>query len=204
MHYLDITRQIHPAMAVYPNNPGVTFEKAQAADPVHQKNALSKITLGSHTGTHIDTPAHLHPDGAGALSYSLEQLNGPCEVIDLSHLETVITAADIPVTNADRVLLKTRNSQADPDTFADTFVALDDSAAEECVKHSLKLIGLDALSIRKRGTKNHVHETLIDNNIIILEGVWLADVPAGRYELLCLPLKVDLDGAPTRAVLVKA
>ena len=80
-------------------------------------------------------------------------------------------------------------------------MALDDSAAEECVRRGLKLVGLDALSIRKRGTKNQVHETLIDDGIVVLEGVWLADVEAGEYELICMPLKVDLDGAPVRAAL---
>jgi len=86
----------------------------------------------------------------------------------------------------------------------DDFVALDDSAADELVRRGVKLVGLDALSIRKRGIKNRVHETLIDNDIVVLEGVWLKDAAAGEYELICLPLKVDLDGAPVRAVLRKS
>jgi len=48
-----------------------------------------------------------------------------------------------------------------------------------------------------------VHETLIDNGIIVLEGLWLSGVEAGEYELICMPLKVDLDGAPARVVLRK-
>jgi arylformamidase len=196
---IDITRVIHPSMAIYPNNPGVAFEQTQQAGAV--KNALSRLELGSHTGTHIDAPAHIHSGGPGALAYSLEQLCGPCEVVDVSNLATVITSGDIPDTRAKRILFKTRNSAGDPDVFADDFVALDDSAAQELVQRGVKLVGLDALSIRQRGTKNRVHETLIDGGVVILEGAWLAEAAAGQYELLCLPLKVDLDGAPVRAVL---
>ena len=186
-------------MAIYPNNPTVKFTQTQKAG--EGKNALSRIELGSHTGTHIDTPAHIHEGAAGALGYDLAQMNGLCEVVDLSHLAAVITVSDIPATSHTIILFKTKNSQGDPDVFDDAFVALDDSAAEEVVRRGVKLVGLDALSIRKRGTVNRVHETLIDNGIIILEGLWLADVAAGEYELVCLPLKVDLDGAPVRAVL---
>ena len=196
---IDITRVVHAGMAVYPKNPAVRFEQVQSAG--EGKNSLTRLELGSHTGTHIDTPAHISEGAAGALAYPLEQLVGEAEVVDVSDLESVITAADIPKTRASRVLLKTRNSAGDPDEFRDDFVALDDSAAEECVRRGFELVGLDALSIRKRGTVNQVHETLIDNDVVVLEGLWLAGVPAGQYELWCLPLKVDTDGAPARAVL---
>lgn len=186
-------------MAVYPNNPGVEFELVQEAGI--GTNALSRVTLGSHTGTHIDAPRHIHQGGTGALVYSLEQMNGPCEVVDLTDLGSVIRAADLNNLSNKRVLFKTRNSNRDQNIFYEDFVALDDSAADILVKRGLQLVGLDALSIRKRGMKNHVHEKLIDAGIIILEGLWLADVVAGSYDLLCLPLKSDLDGAPTRAVL---
>ena len=199
---IDITRTIRPKMAIYPNNAGVQFEQIQPAG--EGKNSLSRIILGSHTGTHIDSPAHIHEGGQGAFAYPLEQLNGPCEVVDVMQFESVISAGDIPEIHAPRILFKTRNSAADPDVFVDDYVALDDSAAQELVRRGVKLVGLDALSIRKRGTKNRVHETLIDSGVVVLEGLWLADVAAGDYDLLCLPLKVDLDGAPVRAALRRA
>ena len=196
---IDITRTIHPDMAIYPNNPGVTFEQTQRAG--EGKNSLSNVSLGTHTGTHIDTPAHIHDGGQGALAYSLEQLCGPCVVVDVTDAETVISAEQIPVTEHGRVLFKTKNSAQDPDTFSDEFVALDDSAAAACVERGFTVVGLDALSIRRRGTENQVHETLIDNDVVIIEGLWLAAVEPGEYELLCLPIKWDLDGAPARCAL---
>jgi arylformamidase len=196
---IDITRAIHPGMAIYPHNPGVMFTQTQQASA--GKNALTRIELGSHTGTHIDAPSHIHEGAPGAFAYTLGELCGPCEVIDVSRLDSAIGAADIPSTAAARLLFKTRNSSENPDRFSDDFVALDDSAAEELVRRGVQLVGLDALSIRERGVQNRVHETLIDGGVVILEGLWLAGVDAGHYELLCLPLKVDLDGAPVRAVL---
>ncbi|MBI4021857.1 MAG: cyclase family protein [Candidatus Andersenbacteria bacterium] len=196
---IDITRTVHAGMAVYPGNPGVEVERVQRAGG--GKNTLSRVALGTHTGTHIDAPAHVHDGEMGALAYPLEQLCGPAEVVDLSQLASVITATDIPPTRVARVLFKTRNSAGDPGVFDEDFVALDDSAASELVRRGVRLVGLDALSIRKRGMVNRVHETFIDAGIVILEGLWLAEAVAGRYELICLPIKWDLDGAPVRAVL---
>lgn len=198
---VDITRPVHPGMAVYPNNPGVRFELVQRAGG--GKNALTRVTLGSHTGTHIDAPSHIREGERGVSAYSLEQLCGSAEVVDVVHIQSVITAADVPPTQATRVLFRTRNSAGDPDVFDGNFVALEDSAAEELVRRGVRLVGLDALSIRRRGTVNRVHETLIEAGIVVLEGLWLAGVAAGRYELFCLPIRWDLDGAPVRAVLRK-
>lgn len=197
---IDITRTVHPGMVIYPNNPGVAFERTQEAG--EGKNALTRMTLGTHTGTHIDAPRHVDVNGKGAASaFSLDQLCGPAEVLDISQADSVILAKDLPETHAERVLLKTKNSTGDPEVFDPDFVALDESAATEVVKRGIKLIGLDALSIKKKGVRDKTHNILLDAGVIILEGVWLADAPLGSYELLCLPLKVDLDGAPVRAVL---
>ena len=197
---IDITRTVHPNMVIYPNNPGVTFEQTQEAGD--GKNALTRMTLGTHTGTHIDAPRHVDVKGKGAAAaFDLDQLCGPVEVVDAAAGERVITVRDIPATAGERVILKTRNSAGDLDVFDPDFVALDESAAEEVVRRGIKLIGLDALSIKKRGVRDQTHEILLEAGVAILEGVWLASVDPGEYELLCLPLKVDLDGAPARAVL---
>lgn len=190
---------IYPGMVIYPNNPGVVFE--QVSEVSGATNAITQVTLGTHTGTHLDAPRHVDVNAPGIGAYSLEQLVGPAEVANLTHVENVITAADLPPTKLERVILKTKNSQGDLNVFDENFVALDESAAQEIVKRGIRLIGLDALSIKKRGVRDRVHHILLSARVAILEGVWLAHVDAGEYELLCLPLAVDLDGAPVRAVL---
>lgn len=196
----DISRPIHPDMAIYPGNPAVEILQIQQA--TDNTSALTRITIGSHTGTHIDAPSHIDPLGKGVDSLTLESMIGKAQVADLSLLSSVISAADMPGTSCERLLFKTKNSQEDRNRFDSEFVALDESAAEECVKRGIKLVGIDALSIKKKGIKDRVHAILLDAGIVILEGLWLADVSEGIYELLCLPLPLQsIDGAPVRAVL---
>jgi arylformamidase len=199
MKLRDISRPVHPAMAIYPNNPGVTFEPVSQAGL--NSSALTKITLGSHTGTHIDASAHMDPAGQGTATYSLEAMNGPAEVIDLTSANQVILKADLPATSQKRIIIKTSNSQGDVDVFDPHFVALSEAAAAELVRRKIKLVGIDAPSVKKKGVKDQVHSIFLDAGVLILEGLWLANVPAGSYTLLCLPLHVDLDGAPVRAAL---
>ena len=69
----------------------------------------------------------------------------------------------------------------------------------------MKLVGIDYLSIEKFGSPKHeTHLALLSHNVVILEGLDLSEVPAGRYELICLPLRLRNskgDGAPARVVL---
>lgn len=196
---IDITRPITPGMTIYPGNPEVVFQTTQIASA--SSSALTKMTLGSHTGTHIDAPSHIESGGANTDAYTLNAMIGQAEVIDLSALETIITAHDLPPTTKPRILLKTRNSSDPLDQFNPNFIALDESAAHELVKRGLTLIGIDGPSIKKKGVKDMTHQILLQAGIVILEGVQLINAPAGTYELLCLPLAVSLDGAPVRAIL---
>ena len=196
---IDITRPIHPGMAIYPNNPAVTFDRVQAA--TNGASTLTHLSLGSHTGTHIDAPSHITEGALGVDTYSLDTLVGVCEVVDVSSVDSVITAADIPVTKEQRLLFKTKNSLGNVDTFDPTFVALDDSAAEELLRRGVTLVGIDGPSIKKKGVKDNVHRLLLEAGVVIVESLWLPEVVAGRYELVCLPLAVvGVDGAPVRAV----
>jgi arylformamidase len=107
-----------------------------------------------------------------------------------------------------RVLFKTRNSAfwtVDKADFRTDFTHLDLQAAQWLVEQGVKLVGIDYLSIEKFGSKDHeVHRALLSHEVVILEGLDLSEVPAGKYELICLPLRLRTnlgDGAPARAVL---
>jgi arylformamidase len=197
---LDISRPVHPGMPIYPGNPAVAFEKT--AEATATSSALTKITLGSHTGTHLDAPSHIAPGAAATDAYALEIFVGPCQVIDVTAVPAVITAADLPEIFQKRVLIKTQNSADDVNVFNPDFVALDESAARRLVERGVFLVGIDGPSIKKKGVKDEVHQILLNAGIGIVEGLALSEVSAGEYELLCLPLAVKgLDGAPVRAVL---
>jgi len=196
----DISRPIHNKMVIYPNNPAVRIRRVQEAG--ENKNALSEILMGTHTGTHIDTKQHIYTGADGSEAYPLETLIGIAEVVEVSPDVHVITSEHIPNRPFERILFKTANSDQNIDEFSDDFVALNESAAQELVSRKVRLVGLDALSIKKRGVKDRVHEILLDANIVIVEGLWLKDVMSGSYMLYCLPLPLfHTDGVPVRAVL---
>lgn len=197
---IDISRPIHAGMAIYPNNPSVSIRNIQKA--IDGASALSEITIGSHTGTHIDALAHIDPMGSGVDAYSLDQLVGACDVIEVAYDVSVIHEVDLSQTTTPRVLIKTRNSSQNPDEFDPDFVALAEDAAQELMWRGVRLVGIDALSIKKKGVKDRVHEIFLREGVCILEGLYLADAPAGSHELLCLPLPISgIDGVPARAIL---
>jgi len=107
-----------------------------------------------------------------------------------------------------RILFKTRNSafwsESEPQFHTD-FTYLDLKAAQALVERGIKLVGIDYLSIEKYDSPKHeTHLALLSRGVVILEGLNLTDIPAGQYELICLPLRLRSskgDGAPARVVL---
>ncbi len=90
--------------------------------------------------------------------------------------------------------------------FAADFTALALEAAQALVKGGVKLVGIDYLSIEQFGSPQPaVHRTLLGAGIVLVEGLDLADIKQGNYELCCLPLRVmGAEGSPARAILRKA
>ena len=81
-------------------------------------------------------------------------------------------------------------------------MALDETAADWVVKHGISLVGIDALSIAPYGFSYQTHATLLNADVVIVEGLDLHGVRAGVYELMVAPLKIrNCDGAPARVIL---
>ncbi|MBG0771806.1 MAG: cyclase family protein, partial [Anaerolineaceae bacterium] len=106
---------------------------------------------------------------------------------------------------AHKVLFKTRNSSqlsSWANHFHENYVALDTSGAEFLSEMSLDLVGVDYLSIAAYHDIHVPHQLLLQKEIVLLEGINLAEVPAGIFDLYCLPLNlVECEGAPARAIL---
>ena len=168
----------------------------------------SRVSTGSHAGTHTDAPAHFLADGATIEALPLDALVGPVRVVEHTG-EGDITAADLDaleVTGSpSRVLFKTRNAPLmRTAAFTPDFVALAPDAAAALVERGVTFVGIDYLSIETYASTTHeVHRTLLGAGVVVLEGADLADVPVGEYLLACAPLNVvGAEGAPTRAYLI--
>jgi arylformamidase len=168
-------------------------------------NNSSSMHTSVHAGTHVDAPFHFVPDGATIESLPLDVFIGPARVCAVES-DRQITAADISRLNLageTRVLFKTRNSNLlrKPD-YDPTFVAFSVDGARALTELGIRLIGLDYLSVAHAEEQVPVHRAFLDHGVVLLEGIDLSEVPPRRYELICLPIKIESsDGAPCRALL---
>lgn len=206
----DITLSISPQIPVWPGDPAVVLEQVSSMDAGAHDN-VSRLACGVHTGTHVDAPHHFLNDHRTVESLSLDILVGPAHVAQIPEDVTVVTAdvlekAGIPA-GMKRLLLKTRNSnlwRLGEMEFFTGFVGISADGADWLVKHAVKLIGIDYLSVAPYHQSIPTHRTLLEVGMIIVEGLDLSAVAPGDYTLYCLPLKlVGSDGAPARAILVE-
>ncbi len=207
--YLDISLMISPDLPRWPGSPATELRRRR---DMARGDAVNDSTLfcGVHTGTHVDAPRHFLADGADVTQLPLDALIGPAVVVALPDVDAV-TVDDLEALNlppdTQRLLLRTRNSEGwkrgDREFHAD-FVALTVDAARWVAARGIRLIGVDYLSVQIFRGDPQTHIALLDAGVVIVEGLNLADVAPGTYELICLPLKLaGAEGAPARAVLRK-
>ncbi|MFQ6029438.1 MAG: cyclase family protein [Dehalococcoidia bacterium] len=168
-------------------------------------NNSSAINMSVHSGTHIDAPFHFLEHGSTIDELPLETFVGPAlvHVVDAERYITKEHVAEIALQGETRILFKTRNSQLlQEGEYNPNFVAFSVEAAEALAEAGVKLVGLDYLSVAHAEEQVPVHRAFLDRGVILLEGIDLSEVEPGRYELICLPVRLrGSDGAPCRAVL---
>jgi len=170
---------------------------------------LSCLRMSAHAGAHLDSPAHFLRGGKTLDQFPLQEFIRPAQVIEIRDPECVGTAEWEPleISTGDAILFKTENSRSGRNrggVFSERFVYLSGEAAALCVRRKVGLVGLDAISIERYGDKGFpAHRHLMESGVLILEGIHLGHVPAGRYTLFCLPLKLSgCEASPVRAVLL--
>ena len=213
-NHLDFTEvyDISAPLNMVPTYPGdrLYFREWMARLDGGDDYCLSALSLSSHAGTHLDFPSHLQRGGRAQGEYSLNRFIIPAEVISIPG-EGPIQPSSLQgceITKGQALLFKTDNSQKHlmrQAAFSEEFVSLSPDAARICAAGGIGLVGIDYLSVDKHGDDSlPVHRTLLENDILILEGIDLAGVPCGRYCLICIPLSIeDAEATPVRAVLVR-
>jgi arylformamidase len=205
----DISAPLAPAITpVYEGNPPLVIHFTMDMDRGDALD-LSEISMGTHTGTHVDAPLHFVKGAAPIDEVPLARLVGPALVIDVDPAVIAITADVLnkyPWRGAKRVLFRTRNSVnawiIDPHFHRDfTFLAPD--AAQLLADNGVQLVGIDYLSIEQFGAPvPRTHQILLGRGIPVVEGLDLRAVVPGEYDLVVLPLKIlGHEAAPARAML---
>lgn len=204
--WIDISLTIHPDMPYWPDNPPVSIKQSQCLAHGDVCN-VSQLTLGTHTGTHIDGINHFIEGGMGVDRMPLDAGIGKARVIEIKNPQQ-ITVEEIEPHNiqpGERILFKTRNSThalKSPD-FVEDFVHISTAAAQYLAQKQVKTVGVDYLSVGGyQGNVVEVHRALLGSGIWAIEGLDLSQVQPGTYELICLPIKLkDGNGGLARAVL---
>jgi arylformamidase len=199
----DITPPIRPGIPVWPGDTEYAAELTWAIARGDSVN-VSAVTTTPHLGAHADAPFHVAQGGATVADLPLEPFLGPCRVVAVPP-EPLILPEHLPgvdLGDPPRLLLKT-GSVGDRSRFPERFSALSPELARALGAAGALLVGLDTPSVDPFDSKDlAAHHALVAGSVVNLEGLLLADVPPGLYELIALPLRLEgLDASPVRAVL---
>jgi len=204
--WIDVSVPLVAGMVHWPGNPPVRIERTEDIERGDVAN-VSALSLGAHTGTHMDAPLHFIRGGADIASMPPAAAIGRARVVAVRDPECIRRRhlEGLRLRAGERVLFKTRNSRrcwTEPG-FVEDFVYISAGAAAYLAERRVGMVGVDYLSVggfRKDGRETHLH--LLGAGIWVVEGLDLSRVRPGPVEFVCLPLKITGgDGAPARAVL---
>jgi arylformamidase len=202
----DITRTVRPTLAVWTGD--TPYSAAPMLRIAHGASVnLTTLTLSPHTGAHADAVYHYDDSGAHPAAMSLQPYLGRARVITLQRRTGALSPDDFApgaLAGAERVLLHSWVSDEVPDEILPTdFAYLSVELIAWLSGQGVVLIGLDAPSVDEFTSKTlPCHHALKRHGMVNLENLYLRGVPDGDYELIALPLKLDLAcGSPVRAIL---
>ncbi|MDM8527487.1 cyclase family protein [Anaerolineales bacterium HSG24] len=204
--FYDISRTINSRLAVWPGDSIFSAPKVADMDRGEVVN-VSELTFSSHFGTHVDAPLHFVADEQSIDQLPIDIFIGPATLITVSQESGPLVLADFPNldwSTVERLLIHSPASHKPVDQFHEQFVYPSLELIDLMGQHNIRLFGTDSPSVDAFEGKDGLvgHYAMQQNGIIILEGLMLADVPDGEYELMALPLKLEGgDGCPVRAVL---
>lgn len=214
---IDISVPLENGIATWPEDPGFLVERRKnlaLGDPA----TVSQLSMGVHTGTHVDAFNHFKKDGKSLSDMDLAIYVGKALVIEIENEQcaTVEELENHPMSElikeADRLLLKTKNSDSEwwKAEFNESFVHIHPKAAQYLVDCGTKLVGVDYLSVEGFHSDDlypdyqsaPTHHILMDAEIYIVEGLYLNNIDQGWYQMTCLPMSIKgCDGAPARVIL---
>lgn len=205
MQIIDISMPISYSMPVYKGRefkrPIISVDGDFSTGPAFE----TRVEMNLHTGTHLDTPKHMIPDGYTLEDLDIAKVITACKVFDLTNVKDKITDKDLmglDIKEGDFILLKTRNSFEE--ILEGDFIYVDGSGAEYLTKLKIKGVGIDSLGIERSQPNHETHISLFNADIMILEGLILKDIEEGEYFLNAAPIFIPwAEAAPVRAYIIK-
>lgn len=205
MNIIDISVPLHEGTPLWPGSVGINLQRVNSLQNGDKTND-SSLNCDVHAGTHVEVPLHYIKGGKSIDQLSLDILCGLAIIAELPTTDmidkNILHSLDIPY-GVKRIIFKTSNSGLwASNKFTSDYVALTEDGARWIIDKGIKLVGIDYLSIAPYDNSQPVHYMLLKAGVTILEGVDLSQVKPGKYELICLPLKlINAEAAPARAIL---
>ncbi|WMW25692.1 cyclase family protein [Methanolobus sediminis] len=204
---IDITTGISEDTPVYEGDPVPVFEKVSSIEK--DGFTVTRISIGTHTGTHIDAPLHLYESGRSVAEIDSGSLMGKAVLLDLSLGDGPITDVELEkayklhsMKDSDIILIKTRDYSKGNDGSLQSGRLLAATAGKWIFDNCFRVVGVDTLSVDEDISLPN-HHLFLSNNVNIVEYLDLKNANEGVYFFICLPLKLKgCDGAPARAVLM--
>lgn len=204
--WIDISVTLCDPMPSWPGSARFWAERVSDMNKGAVANA-STLVMGSHVGTHVDSPLHFVKDGRSIDTIPLDATNGRARLIEFRGVKSITPEMLHPyqIRRGERVIFKTDNSFRvwKLDDFVEDYVYTSSKAAEYLVSRGIKSVGVDYLSVGEFGPDGvAAHQTFLSHGVWLIEGLDLAAVSPGRYELVCLPLKLaGCEASPARAMI---
>lgn len=192
MKIYDISRELFSAK-VYPGDPAPTMEFLQSLKKPDPDNCqLSRLTVGSHSGTHLDAPRHFFKNGWDVAQIDLHRCVGQCKVVRAKGRISPKEIEDFLQDGTKRLLIKGED------------VLISRECARAAVCGGLYCLGVEGINVCGDRDTKEVHQELLGAQVVLLESLDLSKVACGEYFLAAQPLKVHgLDGSPIRAILLE-
>jgi arylformamidase len=206
--WIDISIPFRNKMVHWPSDPVPRVERIKDRDKGDEVT-LTEIQMIDHVGTHVDAPLHFIAGGSTIDKMPLNATMGRARVIEIKDPVSIELKELKPhgIRRGERILFKTRNSSRcyKTDDFVEDYVYFSTDVASYLVDKGVRVVGLDYISIGKfkdRDNLGGTHRILLDAGVYIIEGINLARVKPGRYDLICLPILLEKgDAGAARAIL---
>ena len=205
---IDMTHTITPEIPIFPGTPVPALTPACTYTKDGFRETL--LTFSSHTGTHMDAPAHLFPEGRTLDGMPMSQFSGRATVLDVSGEGPVITEEFLrsnyeAIHCADFILFYTgwEDRWGTEGFLEDSFPVPDEAAAKYLVSRGLKGVGTDSFSVDALSSPDMpAHRILLSDGMVIVECLRIRNVVGRKdFHFTALPLKYkNADGAPVRAI----
>ena len=189
MKIYDISQEVF-SCAVYPGDPKPEKQTLYSTDSGDLYN-LTAFSMCAHNGTHVDAPFHFLKDGKTVEQMDLSIFVGDCYVARHT--------GDVSPADARSILEKSDGARR---ILIAGEATVTEAAAEVFAASQICLLGNEGQTVGPENAPMQVHKILLSQNIALLEGIVLQEIPEGHYFLSAAPLNLaGSDGAPCRAYL---